>query len=417
MLLQAFLYSPLRFNKKYWKFIFTPVKNKSGFHIIKIPVLFNAVICIIILLHSCKDKSGSLLKKDAAVPGIIEIKYAQGFNIEDFGSYKIIRIYNPWQRLNGKSITYLLGSNGSEIPSSIACDMKINIPVQRVICMSTTHIAMIGALNKLETVKGISGKQYITNDWIQTRIENGQVVDVGYEQSINYELILLLKPDLIIMYGVTGDVSGILNRLTSLGIPVMLNAEYLETAPLAKMEWIKVIACLYNELDAAIKIFHEVEIEYNELKNLTEGVDIKPEVLSGLPWKNTWWIPGGRSFAAAFIRDAGGKYVWEEDTSREAIPMDLEAVFLRAGQADIWINSGSAGSIREIINTDQRLQYFRPYIEKTIYNNNARLNASGGNDYWESGVINPHIILKDLICIFHPEILPDHELVYYRKIE
>jgi iron complex transport system substrate-binding protein len=375
------------------------------------------ILVFLIIFQSCTDHRERHLKSDTTRSKKTEIKYAKGFDIEDYEGYRIIRVFNPWQKLDGKSITYLLVNNNSALPESIEYDIRIDIPVHRIICMSTTHVAMIGALGKLETIKGISGKQYINNEKIINGIMEGKIKDVGYEQNLNYELILSLNPDMIIMYGVTGEVTGVLNRLTSLGIPVMLNAEYLETVPLAKMEWIKSIACLYNELELATDIFQEAEIKYNELASLTEGINVKPEVLSGLPWKNTWWIPGGQSFAAAFIQDAGGKYIWEDDSSSEAIPLDIETVYDCASQADIWINSGDAGTLNDILNTDQRLQYFRPYIENRIYNNNARLNPSGGNDYWESGVINPHIILKDLIHVFHPEILPDHQLVYYKKLE
>jgi iron complex transport system substrate-binding protein len=391
--------------------------NKYSLCRILISGCFYGILFFLLIFQFCTDNREKQLKSDRTGYGEIEIIYARGFDIEDYNSYRIVRIFDPWQKLNGKSVTYLLVNNNSALPDSIKYDIRIDIPVHRIICMSTTHVAMINALGKLETIKGISGKQYINNEKIINGVMEGKIKDVGYEQNLNYELILSLNPDLIIMYGVTGEVTGILNRLTSLDIPVMLNAEYLETSPLAKMEWIKLIACLYNELELATDIFQEAETKYNELANLTEGIDIKPEVLSGLPWKNTWWIPGGQSFASAFIQDAGGKYIWEDDSSREAIPLDIETVYDCASQADIWINSGDAGTLNDILNTDQRLQYFRPYTEKRIYNNNARLNLSGGNDYWESGVINPHIILKDLIHIFHPDIIPDHQLVYYKKLE
>ena len=369
------------------------------------------------LLPSCINKRGGHLNKDSGEPGKTEIKYAQGFDIEDFGSLKLARIYDPWQKSDGKQIAYLFCHQDSVSHQYLAHDIRIRVPVRRVICMSTTHIAMIAALEEIESVIGISGEHYMNNQYIISSIRDGHIMDIGYEQGMNYEMILALQPDVIIMYGVTGEVTGVINRLTSLGVPVLLNAEYLETAPLAKMEWIKLIACLYDKLEVAINIFNEAEVKYNELKKLPAEINRKPKVLSGLPWKNTWWVPGGKSYAAAFIKDAGGIYIWEDDTSREAIPLDIEVVYERASQADIWINSGSAGSITDIVNTDRRLQYFNPCLERMIYNNDARLNSSGGNDYWESGVISPHIILEDLISIFHPDILPDHVLVYYRKLE
>lgn len=347
----------------------------------------------------------------------INIKYARGFSIDDFGEYRLIYVYNPWQNLERKSITYLLYPRGDEQPQKVTYDVAIPVPVRRVICMSTTHVAMIRALDETGSIAGVSGKNYINDSIVRSGIEKGEIPDIGYEQSVNYEKILNIKPDIIFMYGVTGDVTAIISRLKSLGIPVVLNAEYLENNPLARTEWIKFMSCFYNKLDKGMDFFSQQEAAYFQLKEMITDVPGKPSVMAGLPWKNTWWVPGGRSFAAVLIRDAGGSYIWDDDTSDEALPLDIEAVFNQAGQADLWINSGSASSLAELIHMDPRLGLFKPYKNAHIFNNNARLNPSGGNDYWESGVIYPGIILKDLIHIFHPEILPEHTLVYYRKLK
>jgi iron complex transport system substrate-binding protein len=139
--------------------------------------------------------------------------------------------------------------------------------------------------------------------------------------------------------------------------------------------------------------------------------------MSGLPWKDSWYIPGGRSFAAAFIRDAGGEYIWTDLESREAVPVDLEAAYARAVNAEFWINSGSATCLLDIERTEKRLTRFRPYREGNVYNNIARLNPNGGNDFWETGVMEPHLVLADLIHIFHPGLLPGHDLRYYRRLK
>ena len=124
-----------------------------------------------------------------------------------------------------------------------------------------------------------------------------------------------------------------------------------------------------------------------------------------------------KSFAAAYIRDAGGTYLWEDLNSREAVPLDLESIYARAAGADIWINCGAAGTIAEIVDTDKRLNRFQPVVTGKIFNNNAQINPAGGNAFWESGVMSPHLILADMISIFHPEVLPGHELVYYKHLE
>ena len=140
-------------------------------------------------------------------------------------------------------------------------------------------------------------------------------------------------------------------------------------------------------------------------------------ILSGLPWKGAWYVPGGKSFAAQFIKDAGGSYLWDENRSTEALPLDLEMVYEKALKADCWINPGAASSIKDILQVDKRLGGLDVIKTGMVFNNNAVVNINGGNDYWESGVTNPHLILKDLVKIFHPELLPDHNFIYYKKLE
>jgi iron complex transport system substrate-binding protein len=384
----------------------------------RISIMYTGVIIpVLCVITACK---GPVTSNSAQIDNdtfLIDVKYARGFNIDDYGSYMMLDVFNPWQNLNNKKLSYLLYKKGTSLPQVVNYDVAIQVPVQRVICMSTTHIAIIGALGETGSIAGVSGSQYINDSIVREGIENGAIPDIGYEQSINYEMILAIKPDVIFMYGVTGDITATISRIESLGIPVVLDAEYLENNPLARTEWIKFIACFYDKLEKGTVFFNQQEEKYLNLQSMVSGISCKPDVMTGLPWKNTWWVPGGKSFASKLISDAGGRYLWENDTLDEALPLDIESVYDRAVQADIWINSGSASSLEEIINTDPRLALFRPYKESKIYNNNAKLNLNGGNDYWESGVIYPGNILKDLISIFHPEILPGYELVYYRKLE
>ena len=371
----------------------------------------------LLILQGCNRKKEQNTHQSKSTGSGTDIKYAQGFIIKKLDNYTEIKVFNPWQKLKGKSLTYILCAPDDQIPDSIHFDALIRVPVRRVICMSTTHVAMIDALDELESVIGISGGQYISNPFIQERLENGVVKDVGYEQSLNYETILNLRPDLVIMYGVSGEVSTQLHRLNSLSIPVVLDAEYLEKEPLAKTEWIKFIGLFYNKLDVSVSLFNDIVQSYEDLTALTINQVTKPTVFTGLPWKNTWWVPGGSSYAAKFISDAGGTYLWEDDPGHEAMPLDIEAVYEKANQADIWINSGAVHFKSEIVLADNRLKEFKAYHTGMIFNNNAMISETGGNQYWESGVMNPHIILQDLIKIFHPDLLPDHTLVYYKKIK
>jgi len=345
------------------------------------------------------------------------IRYAKGFTIEQFDDYKRITVHNPWQGAQDIVIQYYLVSEG-KVPEGVPENARvIKTPVRRIICMSTTHIGMLDFIDKLETLVGISGKMYINNPWVKDQLARDRITDIGYEQNIQYEELITLKPDLVMTYGIGSEVAGYVNKLQEVGIPVIINGDYIEQTPLAKAEWVKVVAALYEMDDAVNKKFERVVEEYRKVKMLATDVTARPKVMIGLPWKDTWYIPGGNSFAANFIRDAGGSYIWEDKHSVEAIPFNIEAVYEAAKDADIWINPGIAASLEDIVSVDERLVNFKPVRVGSVYNNNRILNEQGGNDYWESGIMNPQKILMDLIKIFHPGLLPDHQLVYYQKIE
>jgi iron complex transport system substrate-binding protein len=330
---------------------------------------------------------------------------------------KILHVVNPWQGSRSIHFQYILTEDPSGIPDSLKQYPVIQVPVKKVICMSTTHVAMLDALGETDAIVGISGSDYISHPGLRSKLENNEVRDVGADQTLNYELILTLRPDLVFAYGITAEVNGMVNRLEGMGIPVVLNGDYLELEPLGKTEWIRFLAAFFKGEHKADSIFNAVANAYGQYRDLIRETTENPSVMTGLPWNDSWYIPGGRSFASNYIRDAGGTYLWEDLDSREAVPLDLEAIYARAASADFWINCGAAGSLAEITRTDKRLEGFQPLWTGRVFNNDARINPYGGNDFWESGVMAPHLILADMISIFHPEVLPDHELVYYRRLE
>ena len=330
---------------------------------------------------------------------------------------QIITVSNPWQGANNVEYKYLLIDKNEELPEFSDKYRVIRTPVEKVICLSTTHVAFIDVLNKTGTIAGISGTDYVNNQKLRERIENKHVFDVGYDNSLNYELIASLNPDLVITYGIGGEIAGYNQRLKDLGINSVINAEYLEDDPLGKLEWIKFIAAFYGMDNFANEYFESIEKEYNELLDIAKENKSKPKVLFGLPWKDVWYVPGGMSYLAKMVNDAGGEYLWKSNDSRKSLPFNIESVFVKASEAEIWLNTGTVNNKQDIIKTDERFKSFKPFNESKIYNNNLRLNQFGGNDYWETGLVQPNIVLKDMIKIFHPDLLPDHQLVYYKQID
>jgi len=374
------------------------------------------IFFLVFLVFSCHSAQKN--DSDKKIPiRTVEIEYAQGFSIEYYDNYTMLTIRNPWQ--GAKEIQYRYALVNKENASvTIPKDAKkILTPLRKVICLSTSHIAFIDVLGETQSIKGVSGTKFVNNEELSIKIKQNKIKDVGYENHLNYELIASVNPDLVITYGVGSEVASYNHKLNDLGIETMIIPEYLETHPLGKLEWIKFIAALYDKEEKANVYFQAVEKEYLRLVDKVSLVEDQPRVLFGLPWKETWYVPGGNSFLAKMVHDAGGDYLWNESSSRESIPLDIEYVFVKANDADIWLNTGTVKHKDEILKIDSRFKDFNPFNKGLIYNNNMQENRWGGNDYWETGTVEPHIILKDLIKIFHPELLPKHTLVYYRYID
>lgn len=382
-------------------------------------VKINCYICFIlsvVIFFSCNtDNSKSTLTENEFIADSLD--YAKGFSIKEKENCKLVTIKNPWQGAENIEYGFALVNAKDDLPLLDKHIKIIRTPVKKVICLSTTHIAFIDVLKETSRIVAVSGKNYVNNPKIEERIKQNDMHDVGYDNSLNYELIASLEPDLVITYGVGGHVAGYNQKLNDLGINTLIIAEYLENDPLGKLEWIKLMGELYNKRQVADDYFDSVKTAYNKLKGLTANVKDKPTVLFGLPWKDTWHVPGGDSYLAKMVKDAGGEYIWKYNSSRESLPFDIESIFAKASEVMVWLNTGTANNKNDIIKVDERFKQFKPFYQSAIYNNNLRVNQFGGIDYWETGLVEPHIILKDMIKIFHPDLLPEHKLVYYKVIQ
>jgi len=371
----------------------------------------------VLLTSSC---SGRRLKTDHSLhsDGNSVVTFAERFrlNIED--GYTRLTVLNPWQGASSVNQVWYLVRRGAEIPEGVDRQSVIYVPIRKIICMSSTHIAMVSALNEAASVTGVSGAGFLYDTALVRRYDEGLIRDVGYEDNLNKEMIVTLAPDLVMAYGVGSESSGYMGKIRELGIKVLLNADYLETDPLGKAEWIKLFGSLYCRETLADSVFDSITREYNLLRDfIRDNSTGRPEVLLGLPFRDTWFISPGNSYISRMITDAGGSYLWKETNSSASIPMGMENVYLRALKADYWLNPGSANSVNDILAIDTRLENLPCFRNGNIYNNNMRTNGKGANDYWESGTIKPHLLLKDMATILHPELFRDSDLFYYRKID
>jgi len=348
-------------------------------------------------------------------PEKVTLEEATGWKIEYFNHYKIITVLNPWRDADVQ-FRYALLQCGTPPPDLKDNTLLIEIPVQRVVAMSTTQLPHLDELGLLDRLVGVDSFLYINNETVRQKIAAGELVEIGSGGQVNVEQALDLNPDLIMTYGVGNPEFDAHPKLLEAGLKVVLNSEYMESTPLGRAEWIKFTAAFFNQEMAANKAYAAIANRYREIAAKAREVANKPTVLANAPFRGTWYMPGGKSYVAQLLADAGATYLWADDTSSGSQPLSFEEVFERAQNADFWLNPGSAKSLSELQQIDERFSQFTAFQKGNVFNNNKRLNENGGNDYWETGVTNPHLILADLIKILHPELLPDHELFFYQQL-
>jgi iron complex transport system substrate-binding protein len=377
---------------------------------------FSVLLISIILSVSCTGRKEKHIVKSVAEKGELITK-AERLTIQQTDGFTKVTIINPWQGATNVNQIYFLLKRGVPLPEGLDSSEVIFVPIKKIVCMSTTHIAMISALKEENSISGFSGTDLIYSDKLLGNVEKGLIEDVGYEASLNNELILKISPDLIMMYGIGSESASYVNKVKELGLKVMFDADYLETNPLGKAEWIKLFGALYCRESLADSIFTAEVENYNRLKlYIDENISARPKVLLGLPFKDTWYISPGNSYISNLITDAGGDYLWRNTESSISMPYGIENVYIRALAADYWLNIGSVKTKNEIATVDQRLSELQCFKDGHLFNNNKRSTKNGGNDYWESGSLYPHLSLSDIASILHPGLFGDTVLHFYRKI-
>jgi iron complex transport system substrate-binding protein len=387
----------------------SPQKHKGVLQIISLRYII--LLILITLINSCQLKKESHESK----PISTELKYAEGFSIRKEGNLTYVTITNPYPGAT-EAYSYLLVPEGESIPQRDEKTEVIHTPIKKIVCTSTTHIPLLDYLNETDALIGFPTLDYISSEKMRKRVNAGLVTDLGIDKGMNVELLYSLSPELVMSYTMTSDL-GQLKKIKELGIPVVVNAEFLEKHPLGRAEWIKFMALFFNKEKEADSVFNEIEKEYLAVQQLVNNTSERPTVMSGIVYGDAWFMPAGKNYAAHLLKDAGTNYLWNDTESNGFLELSFESVFEKAKDADLWIGVGSFHSLKEIQAAESRYTLFKPFREKQVYTYNARTGATGGSEFLELGYLRPDLILKDLVKIAHPELLPNYELFFHKRLE
>ena len=371
-------------------------------------------IIFFIFITSCKEtqkpQSTNILAEEE-----IQINYAKGLNIKNYEGYKIIKLTNPWPGAEA-SFTYALVEKGATIPASDSYDAVIEIPVSDIVVTSTTHIPSLEMLGVPEALVGFPNKDYISSEITRKRIDEGKIVELGKNEDINTEVLIDLAPDVVVGFAVDGNNSAF-NIIQTTGIPVVYNSDWTETTPLGKAEWIKFFGALFDKQKEADSIFNTIELQYNAAKKIASEATSKPTVLSGAMYKDVWYLPQGNSWAAQFIKDAHGEYLWNDTEGTGSLSLNLESVLEKGKEAEFWVGPGQFTSLQQMNDTHDIYRQFDAFKNKKVFSFTSKKGATGGVLYYELAPNRPDLVLKDIIKILHPELLVDYQPYFFSHLE
>lgn len=343
----------------------------------------------------------------------LEVKYAKGFTLLKTNDHFVLQILNPF-RDSRDTLHYVIGNEPEQFKDSDY--RKVKWPLTNVVLLAGSHTAFFDQLGAANIIKGISTRNYFYNAIIQQNTDSGKIVELGFGQNLNMEKLIVLSPQLMVLSGMASSDVVRYSVAAEAGTTVLPASEWQELHPLGRAEWIKVFGALTGNYEQAERIFYETEKRYLDLKEKIVA-DTRPKVLVNAPYKDLWWLPGGKSYMSVMITDAGGEYLWSDNEDAAGVQSDIEAVFHRARHADVWLNPSHFFSLKTLAAQDKRYLEFSALESGKVYNVHGQMNDAGGNDYYELGMVRPDIVLADLIKIFHPELLPEHQLYFYRKLE
>jgi len=375
-------------------------------------ILFIASLFLVFISCHKQEKN----KKQVSIdPSLGNIKYAQGFHIDYYDGYKVLTINNSWPG-SKKEFRYALVQKGHLLNAPASFDEVISIPIEEIVVTSTTHIPSLEMLAVDTTLVGFPSLDYISSQKTRARIKQGLIKELGKNEDLNTESLLDLKPDVIIGFAIDNH-DKTLKTIKKTGIPLVYNGDWTESSPLAKAEWIKFFGAFYNKDSLANELFSVIESDYLNAKKIAFNAKSKPTVLSGAMYKDVWYLPQGKSWAAQFIADANGDYLWKETKGTGSHSLSLESVLDKAEHAEIWIGPSYYTNLIQLKEAHAVYQFFDAYKTNNVYSFTNKVGETGGLIYFELGPNRPDLVLKDIIKILHPELLPEHTLYFFDQLK
>jgi iron complex transport system substrate-binding protein len=340
-------------------------------------------------------------------------KYAAYFKIYTEEKFSALVTYLNTEKTD--SVTYILYKDRK--PNSNFNVYSIKTPVSSIACLGSVFVGALDNLQALNNITAVDNADYIYNPIIKKKCAENEIQQLSKNGVLNIEQTLVCKPQ-ILFTNPSGDAKKDFDpRLLKANVIPVVCADYYETSPLARAEWVKAFALFFNQKQKADSLFTSIEKNYLQLKNMADTCLYKPTVFTELKTGDVWFVAGGKSNMAQLLKDAGSTYIFNNNNKTAALSLNMEQVISKAASADYWLNLHYSNTAADIVKQDKRYEIFNAFKKAHLYNNNAMINETGGNGYWENGLNRPDELLMDMVKIFHPTLLPNHTLKYYQQLK
>lgn len=367
------------------------------------------LLTVTIILTACQtdNKVGKGEEKE------IPMKYATMISLKEGDGYISAEFSNPWDSTKILH-RYVLVPKDKEVPANLPEGDLIRTPLTNVLCYVSVHVSLFNELGVLDAVKAVGDGEYMYIDKLQNDIKSGKVIDCGKSKAIDIEKIIDVAPEAVIISAMEDNNS--YSKLFNVGIPVIECCDYMETGPLQRAEWMRFYGLLMGKGEKADKIFSEIDIKYNELKDKVKDIKHKPTVLDGKKLNSSWYVAGIESTIGKMITDAGGNYIFMDETSNGSVPYSPELVLDRGIDADIWMlkyykdGTLTYQDLKNDWNGYEKLKAFRT-------RNTYVVNLSSSTFYMDTP-FHPERLLKEYVHMLHPEVLDNnYEPTYYQRVK
>lgn len=379
-----------------------------------------------LLMAACQG--GKTAAADAEAGDTLEMKYAKLLTIVKHGDgeessdaaedaeyqYAEVNVANPWKA--GTMLhRYILIPKGEEGDKTVAMLAKrrstgarcttdtVRTPVESNLVFTAPHCQLLTELGCQNAITGVCDKDYINIPDIKSRAQADAkvahpIMDCGSSMQPDIERIIALHPEALLISPFEN--SGGYGKLDKLRIPVIETADYMETSPLGRAEWIKLYGLLLGS-SKADSLFSAIEKEYLQLKAEAAKLPLGLSILTERKTGNVWYVPGGKSTMGILLRDAHARYIFADDTHSGSLSMSPEQIIAKGNQVDVWAFKyfgGNALTKQDLLAEYQGYQALKAFQTGTVYETDTSCEP-----YFELTSFHPEILLREFIVLSHPE--------------